>query len=197
VKKKDLEENEIKKNTLFDFIEQNHKIISVLGVFIALTVFTANLSFQAIGYALSFLFMAITIIVWMELLERFPKGESTWRFKTFENLLNYSFFGIIFYWLISYREIWKNIMFIPLTIILAAMLTSLLTLPIKKYDLFDRVFRTKPGKLKVIRYILFLLILFIVLHISFWIAFIISPPINYFFDQLHNEMIKWIPQNKP
>jgi len=59
--------NETKtKNSLSDYVENNSKLISVLGVFTALTVFTNNLSIKPIGYALSFVFLTITIIIWVE-----------------------------------------------------------------------------------------------------------------------------------
>lgn len=178
--KERLSAHKVERSTLSQFIESNQKLISVLGVFIALTVFTANLSFRAIGYALSFMFLTLTLIIWIELLEKFPSGEANWRLKVFEILLSYSFLGIIFYWLLAYREIWHSVLFLPLTIILATTITGVLTFPIKKYDLFNRFFNTKPGKLKIVRYVLFLLIIFFVLGISLRISFIISPPINKF-----------------
>ena len=89
----------IKKNRLDEFIESNQKLISVLGVFTALTVFTANLQFKVFGYALSFIFMSITLIIWVELLEKFPKGDAHWRLKIFETLLSFSFLALILYWL--------------------------------------------------------------------------------------------------
>lgn len=182
-------------NTLTNFIEQNQKIISVLGVFTALTVFTANLSFRAFGYALSFIFLSLTLLLWIEVLEKFPKGEANWRLKIFEILLSYTFLGIILYWLLSYREIWHSVMYLPVSIILATIFTSIVTWPIKKYDLFNIIFRTKPTKRKFIRYTLYLIIILGILFISVQIANIISPPINALLVELREKFIKWVPQS--
>ncbi|MBK7377916.1 MAG: hypothetical protein IPJ03_02750 [Ignavibacteriales bacterium] len=195
LKKIEKDSNIIEKNRLDNFIESNQKLISVLGIFTALTVFTANLQFKAFGYALSFIFMSITLIIWIEVLEKFPKGNAHWRLKIFETLLSFSFFGLILYWLLSYREIWHQIMFFPLTIILTTLLISIFTYPIKKYDLFNRFFKTKPGKLKIIRHLLFLIIVIFFFYVSFWLATLISPPVNSLLDQMREEITKWIPKS--
>lgn len=185
----------IKKNRLDEFIESNQKLISVLGVFTALTVFTANLQFKVFGYALSFIFMSITLIIWVELLEKFPKGDAHWRLKIFETLLSFSFLALILYWLLSYREIWHKIMFFPLTIIFATLLINIFTIPIKKYDRFNRFFKTKPGKLKIIRHLLFLIIIIFFFYVSLWLATIISPYINSLLDEMREEILKWVPKS--
>jgi hypothetical protein len=185
------------KITLTKFIEDNQKLISILGVFTALTVFTANLSVRALGYVLSFIFLSLTLIIWIELLEKFPRGDANWRLKLFEILLSYSFLGIIIYWLLAYPDIWNSFMFMPLGIILASIFISLLTAPIKKYNLFNRFFKTKPGKLKIVRYALFLSIISVVLAISFKISFAIAPPINEMLDTVRDKVINWIPKSSP
>jgi hypothetical protein len=90
---------------LYTFVEENHKLLTVLGVFTALTVFAANLPLRPLGSMLSFLFMALTVTLWLELLERFPSKAAGWRMDWFETLLSFTVF--ILYsigWSISARS---------------------------------------------------------------------------------------------
>jgi hypothetical protein len=195
--KKNQSSTQGEKNTLSKFIDDNQKLISVLGVFTALTVFTASLPLKVVGSMLSFMFLTLTLIIWTEVLEKFPKGEATWRLGLFEQILAYSFLGIIAYWLLSYREIWHSIMVIPLAIVIMTILNGIVTYPLKKYNLFDRVTGVKPGKLKIVRHILFFFIILLPFCFSIWLAIVITPSINQFLDSAYVEIAKQLPKSSP
>jgi hypothetical protein len=185
------------KNSLGKFLEENQRLITVLGVFTALTVFTTNLPLKPIGYLLSFVFLALSLIVWIELLERFPRGEATWKLRVFESLLAYSFMGIFLYWLLAYRELWEKAMPFALAIIISIILTNVVTYPIRKYDVFDRLLGTKSRVLKFVRHALFWIIIVSVLFVSLLIGFVIAPIINHALDNLYNDAIKMFPGQAP
>jgi len=185
------------RNSLTDFINDNQKLISVLGVFTALTVFSANLPFKIMGYALSFIFFAVTLLVWIELLEKFPKGKANWRLRLFENLLSYSVLGIFLYWLLAYREIWQVMLVFPLTILLATLFTSILILPIKRVALLQQFFALTPPRVHLLRHVLFFTISVLVLFLSFTISYRIAPPLNHILDEFHDQIEKAIPARAP
>jgi uncharacterized membrane protein len=185
------------KNTLSKFIEDNHKLISVLGVFTAITVFSGNMQLRTLGYVLSFIFLLITLIIWTELLEKFPKGTATWRLTAFEDLLAFSFLGILLHWFVAYRDIWHYVMPLFLTIVLATILLGLFSHFIKKFDIFNRVFHVKAGGFKFLRYVLLLTIILLVFWGSMIIAAVITQPINKVLDNIHEQIEKNIPEFVP
>jgi len=87
-----------KSPTLFDFIEENQRLITVLGVFTALTVFSSNLPLKPFGYVLSFMFMSLTVLLWLELWQKFPTKSGSWRLTVFENVLPFTVLAVIAYW---------------------------------------------------------------------------------------------------
>jgi len=178
-----------KKNTLSEFIDINHKLISVLGVFTALTVFSYNLALKPIGYALSFVFLTLTVIVWLELWAKFPKRPSSWRLTTFENILSYSTIGVIAYWLLAYREIWRIVLFFPVWLLTI----SIISYPVTKFGLLEKLFGWKFAQFTIVRYIFGFFLLFLALYIAGIIAAVVTPPINNFLDQLREELDKILP----
>ena len=69
------------KTTITEFIEGSSKLISVLGVFFALSVFANNLPDKATGRFLSFLLFTLAIMLFIELLRNF--AEFDWHGKIF------------------------------------------------------------------------------------------------------------------
>jgi hypothetical protein len=57
--------------TLEQFISHNDKLLGAMAVFTALAAFTKDL--DVVGGYLSFTFIAATVLVWFELLGKFPK----------------------------------------------------------------------------------------------------------------------------
>jgi hypothetical protein len=77
------------KPTLEHFISQNDKLLAAMAVLTGLAAFTKDL--QVVGGYLSFVFIALTILVWFELLSKF------W----FENLLSIGILGLAAYWIVG------------------------------------------------------------------------------------------------
>jgi len=165
------------KTTLTAFIEDNHKLLSTLGIFIALTVFASSLTLRWIASILSGFFLFATILICFELWERFPSGGST-RLAFFENTLVFATLVVIAYWLLEFRTVWHLGLIVPI----AVTFLWLISVGIKRFNVFDRLFRSEPGGRKVLRYIFGLALVTVVWVISTALAILITPPINAFLD---------------
>jgi hypothetical protein len=183
------DKSKLKENSLSDFIETNHKLLTILGVFTALTVFSFNLPIKQYGYGLSFILFALTLLVWLEVWSKFPSGPGSFKLIWFENLLSFLILGIFLYWLLDFRGIWKDF----LVVFLFVIFMSIFSLIMKKYDVFNRLFNTSPGKRKNLRYFLGLIIIITLFSISWKIAFLISPPVNSCLDSIYKTFQTPIP----
>jgi len=162
--------------SLSAFVEKNLSLLTILGIFTALTVFAAELPLQPLGSMLSFLFMAETVILWSVLLEHLPSKGKGWRMLWFENIMTLSVIILVFYWLLAYRELWREWLIIPLAAILLASVSWVL----KHFDIFNRVFRAKPDEKRALRWIFWMVILAAV----FTAAAVISEPLNNLLDTI-------------
>jgi len=76
--------------TLFQYIEENHKLITTLGVFTALTLFSRQITNGIFANLLSVLSLTLSLIVWLELSGRFPSKMGTYRLYWFESVLGFT-----------------------------------------------------------------------------------------------------------
>ena len=173
-----------KKVTLGEFIETNHKLLSTLGIFTVLAVFSNNLQLKGIGYFLSFLFVAAMVLIWLELWARFPTKGSE-KLVWFENIISVATLGVVVYWLVDFRSIWRY--YLPMLILL--ILLWPMSEIMRRFNIFNVVFHTKPGERKTLRYILGLLILMVAFIISGRIAGLLAPPINALLDEIYREAL--------
>jgi len=172
-----------KKNTLARFIEDNKNLLTIFGVFVAVTTFAAGLPIKSVGSVLAFIFLTLTIIIWLEIWEQFPSGDGTWKLIIFENLLSFGTFVLVFYWLLDYRNVWGYIM--PFFIVLILM--SIVSAILKKFNIFNRLFHAKPNERKILRYALGLILLMLMLYLSFGIGEYLAPHANNFLDKAYSE----------
>jgi hypothetical protein len=109
--------------TLASYIEDNHKLLTVLGVFTALTGYSANLPIRLFGITLSFCCMGIALLVLVQLWWRFPaypQDVSTTLFKLF---LFVAMLALFLYWLVAFTTVWGY----ALPIVVAMLTFSLLS----------------------------------------------------------------------
>jgi hypothetical protein len=176
----DTQKNE---NKLDTFIEDNYKLLSILGVFTALTVFATSITVKWIAYVLSFLFLTETILIWLELWAKFPKlginiidFNRLFIFKLFlfKSTLLLSTLVLIGYWLLAFRIIWRFFLFLPIAYILIGLITKLLKN--KLYNTVHSLVRNWKGRGLIKGFIL--IVYLAILIISFILATLLSPPIN-------------------
>lgn len=172
------------KVTLAAFIDDNYKLLSALGVFVGLTLFASNLPLKSIGYSLSFLFVSATVLIMLELWERFPSKSGTTRLFWFENILFLSSLLVVAYWFVEFRAMWHQYLVVPILCILLWLVSAV----IKRFDLFNRLFRTEPGGRKILRYIFGFALIGVVFVVSYAVATWLTPPINTFLDEVRRSM---------
>jgi len=167
-------------HTLTEFVEANHRLITVLGVFTALTVFSSSLELRPFGYLLSFLFMTLAILIWFELWSRFPSKPGTWKLTWFENVLSFTVLALVAYWLVFFRSIWHTY----LVLLVAGLLLAGITSVMWRYNVFERFFKARPGQKKFLRYSFGIVLVLLVLFISFLVADVVAGPVNTFLDAI-------------
>jgi hypothetical protein len=174
--------DETPKMTLGEFIETNHKLLSTLGIFIALIVFSINLPDNFFGNMISFLLLAIIFLIWIEVFRRLPKSKE-WSLEVFHNLLFLVLFLLILYWIIYYREIWNAY----LGAVLIFPIMTFLCWIISRYRKLQIVLQ-KFSKYKILRPIIKWGLVFVIAYISMYLSLSVSKPINRMFDSIYSEL---------
>jgi len=181
-KNKDISPDEL---TLGQFVEDNHKILSVLGIFTALSVFSSNLALKPLGGFLSLLFLTLTVLIWLEVWQRFPSKSGSARLSWFENILSVTIFLVIFYWLLEFRRIAPRD---GLTTLLTLVALGVVSSTFKRFNVFNRLFRAQPGKLKWLRSIFGIVLIAGVLYASSRLSGVLAPPLGRFLDAALQEL---------
>lgn len=97
--------------SLKQLIEENHKLLTSLGVFIALTMFTSNLALKPLGTYLSSIFLGLSIIIWIEVVKAMSIDLEKPKDLTLvlaQLLVMPSVPLFVIYWLTISYDIWPN-----------------------------------------------------------------------------------------
>lgn len=84
------------KSTLTEYIEENGKLLSALGLFLGLSVFANNLADKAIARLLSFLLFTLGVLVFFELMRNFRGFNWHGKIFWFREVLTLSMFVFIY-----------------------------------------------------------------------------------------------------
>jgi hypothetical protein len=194
---------EIKTVSLKQFIIDNHILLSALAVFATLSALLSKLSISWLSTFLSFVSIAGLILIWLEVQSQLPKERLSLKLLLFRYVMIWGLGGLILYWLLAFRDIWKVSLFIPLFFLFVYMfyspfklLSQILTqiinwlnsLPrFKQTKLFKKILEIKnSNNFKIFLKILRAAYLIIVIIISFNYAVLLSPPINAILDLIKN-----------
>jgi hypothetical protein len=130
----------VKKVSISDFIEGNYKLISTLAFLTALTAFAGNLPLKSLGHLLSFLGWVASVLIWGELLGKFPPGkQSSASLLLFRSTLGFIGMVIQAYCLIEFASLWGKL-FYPIFFFLSAyILIVLVTVLIKVSPTYRRI----------------------------------------------------------
>jgi hypothetical protein len=183
---KELREKEVVENkiTLGQFVENQQKLISVLGIFTAITTFTYNLPLKPFGYFLSSIFLLISILIWFELWARFPRRPESKSLSLFENLMHLVLCGLFGYWLLAYRMLWYKISYFVIWIFTITILSNLLT----KYNLPRKIMGKKLSEKKTAKIIFGIIFFAICFVIAYYIAKFIAPFTNAMVDMFFRDL---------
>lgn len=173
------------KITLHTFLENNHKILSVLGVFTALTVFSRGLPLTGVGQILSLLFLTLTILLWLELMSRYPTPASA-RLSWFENLVTFAIMFTAIYWLMDYNAMLGSV---GIGLLIMFVVVWVCSLPLK--FAYARLNLPSWARSKVGRWGLFILVIGFVAYPSLmlgaWVGGWLAPPISKYISQAREE----------
>lgn len=95
------EEKKKREQSLVGFIEANEKLLTALGVLIALMLFAKEEN-KLLGSLISFFFLSAAMLVYVELFLRFEKGS--WRLEFFQNFLFLALAALTFRWLVELQR---------------------------------------------------------------------------------------------
>ncbi|HEX8000256.1 MAG TPA: hypothetical protein VF528_17855 [Pyrinomonadaceae bacterium] len=93
---------------LKDFIDEHQKILAVIGVFVALSVFWSNLPLKHISSFISFLCLAATVPLFLEIYRKFDFRKSSWLLIIFLNIFAPLMGYTAWYLLIGFRSHWRT-----------------------------------------------------------------------------------------
>lgn len=168
------------------FLEENQRLITLLGVFSALTLFAGTVRPVEFGRFLSSIFLTLVVLIWLELWSRFPSKAGGWRLSLFESILSLAVLAMVGYWIVVVHVWFRSL----ITLLVWGGAMAAISKVIKRYDLFNRVFRTVPQGRPKLRYAVGLLVQLVVLGVSLGIASLIGPPLDRAVDNLSAEWIQ-------
>jgi hypothetical protein len=166
------------------FVEENHKLLSALAIFTALTVFARALPIRILGDLLSFLFLAATVILWFELQEHYPPQTSSAKLQLFESVVSAAVLVLIGCWLILYWAFWRPLLVVVIFLILSFTATTLF----QKYDLFNRLFRVKAGNHRILRRVVYFATVALMLLTTLVLATMLGIKVTPFLEQMHTQL---------
>ena len=115
--------------TLREFVEANHKLISVLGVLVALSAFSSGLHPAKLSLTLASVFLAMAVLVFLEVWVAFPRGRAARRLELFGLGMLVTMSLVVAYWLMAFREIWPGILMLPIWAALTAAFLAIMSRP--------------------------------------------------------------------
>lgn len=175
--------HKIMRETLEKYINANHKLLGSLGVFIALTVFFSNIEIKLFAGILSLVSLSCSLIIWLELWGKFPNKEGSGKLMWFENILSIGILTFFVFWMYKISRFYPA----ALGFIIGFIILWFISIFIKRWNIFDILFRTTAGEKKSLRYFVGWSILFIVYLLSMFIGGYIAPFIDSKFDDLERE----------
>ena len=164
-----------KPQNIADFLKEYHYLLTTLGVFTALAVFSGNLPYKWLSSILSFIFFGAMILVWFELRKKFSKTPSL-TFGLFQYLFKWGFWALVLYWLIAFRFIWNLALMFPIAILMSVGIATVL----KRHGIPE-----KTGK------VFWNAIAIITVGFSIIIASQISIPLNKFLNDINELSAKF------
>jgi hypothetical protein len=126
------------KASISDYIEANHKLITSLGAFVALTVLANSVDQNFLTNVLVVLFVGCAVLVWFELLRKFPENR-TFSLGLFYGAVNAASSSLLLYWAYLQSVRAPSFLFILLFVTLVALLSWLWHMLSRRSKLWERI----------------------------------------------------------
>lgn len=171
--------------TLADYVDRNSKLISALGVFTAMCLFVKALPIAQLSYLLSFVFLVLTVLLWLELWTSFLAVLGDWKLTAFENGLSLAMLLLVLYAFLDFRELQTT--FVTIFVVVLGALSG----TIRRFDVFNRAFHCKPNEKKWLRYLIGLLTMGLMVFLAYNVAREIAPAVDRLWERIYESMRKW------
>ena len=131
--------------SLDKFIKNNDKLLSVMGVFIAVVALTENSANWALKLV-SFASMAGVVVVGWEVWSKLRNIKMSLRLIIFSYILSWGGFSFIIYWLYRFRPLWDVILWFPAWLAIFTLLLLNLFPIVRKFSFTRWIFGIKVEK---------------------------------------------------
>lgn len=167
-----------RKVSLWDFIEKNQRLLTVLGVFTALTVFAGNVRIRALGYILGFFLFGISIVLLIEIVSRFESDErASGRLQSFQYLLMLSGIQLGLVWLFEYSEMWRAGFFqLMIMATLAIVPVFLLRSQLMRLDIHRKVRKFGGWRTALLNFLVLAATYVLLFYPAYYLSKVIAPP---------------------
>lgn len=166
--------------TLGSFLEANQRLITVIGVFSALTLFGSTIQPREFGQFLASLFLTLVLLVWLELWGRFPPQRGGWRLRWFENIMSLLVLVLVLYWVVVIHVWFRGLV----TIVVFGGTMATISAIGGRYNLFNRLFNTVPNGRPGLRHAVGIALQLVVFALSLGVAQLIGLPVDNWLDSV-------------
>ena len=180
--------------TLADFIEENHRLLTVLGVFTAMTVFASNLPLAWPGAMLAFLFMALSVMLWLQLFARvLSTSHATTSMALFVTFFSMATLHMVLYWLLAFRSIWREYLANVLWILAFGASVSVHRWCVRRHKVLYRFYHPGPDRATAYRTAFSTLSLLVIVLLAGFSAFYGARALNRVLDGLYQDVTQPTP----
>lgn len=96
------------KATIREFVEENDKLLAVLGIFLGVAAFAFTAQVKIMGQIVAFLFILAALLIWSELFYRFVRPKPPHPSLIFFYLvISVAFLTTILYWMLEFNNIMR------------------------------------------------------------------------------------------
>lgn len=159
--------------TLKAYLEQNKDLLSILGVFVAIAVFSGSLSIKLIAAFISFAAFTCATLILIEFWRQPLQGTASFGLYFFRIVLLILAFGFFAYWFVVVDAIYPDAVFPVLVLLILEIFALSLEKLKEKFVRIERILGTFK-KRKVLVIIVFIIIMVVVLVLSRVIANVVN-----------------------
>lgn len=184
-----MKENVIKIDPLEDFINNNDKLLSVLGVFVAIVALVVGSTSWELN-VVAFVSIGGIILLGYTILTKIDKKTQSFQLQLFRYIILWGGTAFIIYWVSKFRLIWNLVLWIPATAAIFAFVGWSLLPLVRKFHFTRHLLgigvKDKKWYQKMIRFVSVLSVFIFSLVFGIWL----SVGTNVIFDFMTNNFIK-------
>lgn len=169
--------------TLSELLENNQKLVEVIGVFTAISLFTGQLGIRFFAYIVTFLFMTLVLVLCVELWARIPSQSDSMKVMMFKDILTLAVLSLVLDFFVDYRDIWRHFLILPIFAAIFGAVFFAFVVP--------AVRRSSLRKNKRLLGLVAWLTVIGLGYLSIRLAVLVEPSVNRFLDTLYKMTSGW------